>query len=64
MDEFIDAIVDELKREAEKYPVRERVLKIYDFQRMLTARIGRVMDKFQEQALREFKTPPPAQGGE
>lgn len=64
MDEFIDAIVDELKREAEKYPVRERVLKIYDFQRMLTARIGRVMDKFQEQELREFKTPPPAKGGE
>lgn len=63
MDEFIDAIVDELKREAEKHPVRERVLKIYDFQKMIDVRIGRVMDKFMQQELREGRTPPPAKGG-
>lgn len=64
MDEFIDAIVDELKREAEKYPIRERVLKIYDYQRMLCARISRVMDKFQQEELRECKTRLFSKGGD
>ena len=64
MDEFIDAIVEQLKREAERYPIQERVLKIYDFQKMFDVRIGRVMDKFQQQELRAYKSTSTPGGGD
>ena len=64
MDEFIDAIVEQLKREAERYPIQERVLKIYDFQKMFDVRIGRVMDKFQQHELRAYKSTSTPGGGD
>ena len=44
MDEFIDAVVDELEREAYKYP-KEKLHKLYTYKEMISKKIGRLMEK-------------------
>ena len=44
MEEFIDAVVEELEREADKYP-KEKLHKLYSYKEMISKKIGRLMEK-------------------
>lgn len=64
MEEFIDAVVDELKREAQRYPIQERARTLYDLYMMIHYRVDRIMAEMAEQAREEKRSAADEKGGD